>query len=104
MPIDEAGGAPGPGGGGAGAPGPTPIHGPNGVNGQAGTVNTGGGGGGAKVNCSGTGGAGGSGVVVVRVPASYTLAGSPCGATTLSTAPNGDKIAKFTADATLTIG
>jgi hypothetical protein len=40
---------------------------------------------------------------VVRVPASFTLAGSPCAATTLSTAPDGDKIAKFTADATLTI-
>ena len=33
----------------------------------------------------------------------FTLAGSPCAATTLSTHPGGDKIAKFTADATLTI-
>jgi hypothetical protein len=47
--------------------------------------------------------AGGSGIVVVRVPAGFTLAGSPCAATTLSTHPGGDKIAKFTADATLTI-
>ena len=40
---------------------------------------------------------------MVRVPAGFTLAGSPCAATTLSTHPGGDKIAKFTADATLTI-
>ncbi len=59
--------------------------------------------GGGSAPGTGGGGAGGSGIVVVRVPSAFTLAGSPSGATTLSTHPGGDKIAKFTASGTLTI-
>ena len=65
---------------------------------------TGGGGGGESGGCNpGPQNAGGSGIVVVRGPSAVTFAGSPCAATTLSTHPGGDKIAKFTASATLTI-
>ena len=60
----------------------------------------GGGGGGAP----GAGGAGGPGIVIVRVPSEFALTGSPTPARTLSTHPGGDKIAKFTASGTLTIG
>ena len=90
-----------------------PVSPPQGTNGGTGTTTgtspygIGGGGGGAATD-NGPGGTanqgnGGSGIVVVRVPGGFTLAGSPCAATTLSTHPGGDKIAKFTADATLTI-
>ena len=68
----------------------------------------GGGGGGANPAASGPSGFnagknGGSGVVIIRVPSAVVLAGNPTCATTLSTHPGGDKIAKFTASAVLTV-
>ena len=65
-----------------------------------------GGGGGAAGFGGGynVGTAGGSGIVIVRVPSEFALTGSPTPARTLSTHPGGDKIAKFTASGTLTIG
>ena len=83
------------GGGGDGA------GGNSGSNGVAGTANTGGGGG--SGNDSPDGANGGSGIVVVRGPSAVTFAGTPCCAFTGSTHPGGDKIAKFTANGTLTI-
>jgi hypothetical protein len=38
------------------------------------------------------------------VPSEFALTGSPTPARTLSTHPGGDKIAKFTASGTLTVG
>ena len=55
----------------------------------AGTVNTGGGGG--MVQANGAGGAGGSGIVIVKVPAAYTVAASPTPARALSTHPDGEQ-------------
>ena len=92
-------GSGGAGGGGAGGSGPNPGGGV----GVAGTANTGGGGGGAD-GINKDSGAGGSGIVVVRAPSSFTLAGTPCAAFCGSTHPGGDKIGKFTASGTLTIG
>ena len=63
-----------------------------------------GGGGGGGSPPGAVGGAGGSGIVVVRVPSEFTLAGTPCSAFTGSTHPDGDKIGKFTSSGTLTIG
>ena len=60
-----------------------------------------GGGGGAAYSTSG---AGGSGIVIVRGPSVLAFTGSPCCAFTASTHPGGDKIGKFTASGTLTIG
>ena len=68
--------------------------------GNAGTANTGGGGGGGGNNAAGSGG---SGIVVIRGPSAVTFTGTPCCAFTASTHPGGDKIAKFTANGTLTI-
>ena len=92
---ESSGGPGGAGGGGAGA------GGNSGSNGVAGTANTGGGGG--SGNDSPDGANGGSGIVVVRGPSAVTFAGTPCCAFTGSTHPGGDKIAKFTANGTLTI-
>ena len=91
-------GAGGAGGGGDGGRG-------SGRAGQAGTVNTGGGGGGAETIASTNtaGGAGGSGIVVVRGPSAVAFTGGPCAATTFSSHPGGDKLAKFTASGTLTV-
>jgi hypothetical protein len=38
------------------------------------------------------------------VPSDFTVSGTPCAAFCGSTHPGGDKIAKFTASGTLTIG
>ena len=96
-------GAANPGPGGAGGGGAGGQNGPSPQPGTAGTANTGGGGGGAGGGPTLAGANGGSGIVVVRVPGCFVLAGSPCCARTLSTHPGGDKIAKFTASGTLTI-
>ena len=64
---------------------------------------TGGIGGGVCGGEGGPGGAGGPGIVIIRGPSVLTFAGGPCAATTFSTHPGGDKIAKFTASGTLTI-
>ena len=61
------GGAGGAGGGGAGGNG-----GASGTGGTAGTANTGGGGGGSGTSGGSTGGDGGSGVVIIRIPNTYT--------------------------------
>ena len=49
------------------------------------------------------GGAGGSGIVIVKVPAAYTVAASPTPARALSTHPDGEQLVKFTASGTLTL-
>jgi hypothetical protein len=99
-----SGGSGGAGGGGAGGGAPLGCI-PNSTQGGANASdNTGGGGGGTKVNAGGKAGTGGSGIVVVRVPSDFTLSGTPSPAFTGSTHPGGDKIGKFTASGTLTIG
>lgn len=104
------------GGGGGGSDGGAPQTTPGGTggggaggNGAAGTAGTnalggGGGGGGRGPSCAQrAGGAGGNGIVIVRVPSGFVLAGSPCAAFCGSTHPGGDKIGKFTASGTLTL-
>lgn len=92
----SAAGAGGAGGGGAGAPGGSGTAG-------SGSANSGGGGGGGRFpGPPSSGGAGGSGIVVTRVPSAYTVSVSP-GTNTVTTAPNGDKIATFTVSGDYTI-
>jgi hypothetical protein len=87
------------------SPGPACTATPGGGIGTSGGTNTGGGGGGAETIASTNtpGGAGGSGIVVVRGPSAVAFSGGPCAATTFSTHPGGDKIAKFVDSGTLTV-
>ena len=106
----------GPSGGAGGSTVPNAILGPasNYAGGGAGAIYNSGPGtsGGANTGTGGDGGSpdpanagdGGSGIVVVRVPSDFTLSGTPGPAFTGSTHPGGDKIGKFTASGTLTIG
>ena len=84
----------GAGGGGAGGNQSTPGA-------TAGTNNTGGGGGGGiyEVNSAN----GGPGVVVIRFPGSTSASVTPGGSISACVGPANDKVARFTANGTLTI-
>jgi hypothetical protein len=87
------------GGGGSGANNQSPFLG------SAGTTNTGGGGGGGGFGPNPTtwnGYQGGSGIIIIRAPSIAKFTVSP-GTNTISTAPNGDKVATFTVSGNLTI-
>jgi hypothetical protein len=48
------------------------------------------------------GGSGGSGIIILRAPSTTGFSASP-GTNTVTTAPNGQKIATFTVSGTLTV-
>jgi hypothetical protein len=66
------------------------------VQAQSGTANTGSGGGGGCWNNTTAGGLGGSGVVIIRYPASFTIAGGS-GLTFTTAIVTGHKVTTFTA-------
>ena len=71
-------------------------------------VVAGGGGGGGTIcggnqRAGGAGAGGGSGIVIIRGPSAVTFTSSPGPAATMTTHPGGEKVAKFTASATVTI-